>query len=118
MANIICIDCQEQEIEMEKMRCGQDLIVDKCPRCGGIWFDKEELIDLIKLGQFYIQSLDSASESTIKPNPERLCPHCKVELNPAKNQKIPDLRLDKCPRCQGLWLEKGELLRISKLYGK
>jgi len=118
MSNIICIDCQEQEVEMEKMRCGQDLVVDKCPQCGAVWLEKEELIDLIKLGQFYIQYIDSASDFKAESNPKRLCPQCKVRLNPAKNKKTPDLQLDKCPRCKGLWLERGELMRIGRLYNK
>ena len=33
------------------------------------------------------------------------CPKCRVMMNPISYQGI---TVDKCPRCEGVWLDKGE----------
>jgi Zn-finger nucleic acid-binding protein len=38
-----------------------------------------------------------------------LCPHCKTELKIADRQGI---EVDYCPRCRGVWLDRGELDKI------
>lgn len=38
-----------------------------------------------------------------------LCPHCKVELKIADRQGI---EIDYCPKCRGVWLDRGELDKI------
>jgi Zn-finger nucleic acid-binding protein len=38
-----------------------------------------------------------------------LCPTCKVELKMADRQGI---EIDYCPRCRGVWLDRGELDKI------
>jgi Zn-finger nucleic acid-binding protein len=45
-----------------------------------------------------------------------LCPVCKVDLHMTERQ---GLEIDFCPRCRGVWLERGELDKIverSALY--
>jgi uncharacterized protein len=34
------------------------------------------------------------------------CPHCAVELKMAERRNI---EIDYCPKCRGVWLDKGEL---------
>jgi len=38
------------------------------------------------------------------------CPRCVVRLVQARQAGIP---VDRCPRCGGTWLDRGELARIS-----
>jgi Zn-finger nucleic acid-binding protein len=38
-----------------------------------------------------------------------LCPGCKVELEIADRQGV---EIDYCPRCRGVWLDRGELDKI------
>ena len=40
------------------------------------------------------------------------CPTCRVELRMADRQ---DVEVDYCPRCRGVWLDRGELERIIEL---
>ncbi len=47
-----------------------------------------------------------------------LCPHCRTNgidqaLEPVTRQ---DIEIDVCPRCGGIWLDKGELTGLSALY--
>lgn len=45
-----------------------------------------------------------------------LCPLCQVELKMAERQGV---ELDYCPKCRGMWLDRGELdtllIRIERL---
>jgi Zn-finger nucleic acid-binding protein len=43
--------CPICENRMDKVRCGK-VIVDKCGRNDGIWFDRGELRDVIEMGEF------------------------------------------------------------------
>nr|WP_232375906.1 zf-TFIIB domain-containing protein [Mesorhizobium comanense] len=38
-----------------------------------------------------------------------LCPHCRVDLVMADRQGV---EIDYCPRCRGIWLDRGELDKI------
>jgi Zn-finger nucleic acid-binding protein len=111
---MLCIDCvPHHEIPMVKTRCGPDLEVDRCPRCGGIWFDGGEFEKLIELGAFYISFLDGKAETAPENNPERRCPKCNVKLAVTKFPKMPEIEIDVCPQCQGLWCDAGELKAIG-----
>jgi Zn-finger nucleic acid-binding protein len=115
--SLSCINCQDKE--MKKVQCDQNLTVDQCPQCGGLWLDSGELINLFKLGDFYIKNLDTSEKHpvTIKKE-QRECPVCHVVLQLMKNNKAPDVKIDRCPSCKGVWLDRGELFKLGKLYGK
>jgi uncharacterized protein len=38
-----------------------------------------------------------------------LCPNCRIELTIADRQGV---EIDYCPRCRGVWLDRGELDKI------
>ncbi len=38
-----------------------------------------------------------------------MCPSCQVELNMSERQGI---EVDYCPKCRGVWLDRGELDKI------
>ena len=50
-----------------------------------------------------------------RPEPERsaaaglLCPACRVDLVMSERQGV---EIDYCPRCRGVWLDRGELDKI------
>ncbi len=35
-----------------------------------------------------------------------LCPHCRVDLVMSERQRV---EIDYCPKCRGIWLDRGEL---------
>lgn len=37
------------------------------------------------------------------------CPHCQVELKLAERKNI---EIDYCPKCRGIWLDRGELDKL------
>lgn len=44
------------------------------------------------------------------------CPRCKTSLIRSKlTERLYQIEVDKCPECQGIWFEKGELNKISQV---
>lgn len=40
----------------------------------------------------------------------RICPACNIDLQRAQRQSI---EIDFCPQCRGIWLDRGELEKLS-----
>jgi uncharacterized protein len=93
--------------------------IEGCPACLGVWFDRDELRrlkDRIDEGtwgnlRWLDDEVDSLGRADAQPS-GRACPKCEsarllsLQLGPI------DTRIDWCPRCQGTWLDQGELDRI------
>lgn len=81
--------------------------------CGGIWFDKEELLS-------FDEETETVSDKILRPlrnknvivdhNKKRLCPRC---VNSILQKKLydaqRDFEIDECETCGGLWLDMAEL---------
>ena len=49
------------------------------------------------------------SEQTTQPQTGHVCPVCRVDLVMSERQSI---EVDYCPKCRGVWLDRGELDKI------
>ena len=86
-------------------------IIDVCPDCQGSWFDSGELDRLDDSVWTDVENIDfSDVEESHKNIP---CPKCDVNLEPLSPMDAKDLIVDRCPSCQGFWLDKGELDRMK-----
>ena len=95
-----------------------DETVDICPNCHGVYFDRGELRDLLELVNDFVDvQLDEpeienipATERDFQPD----CPGCGQTLEP---HQVSQVWIDRCPDCQGIWLDQGELsaLRATQL---
>ncbi len=104
-----CPACENAMITLEL----EEVEIDYCTDCGGIWLDAGELETLLgepeKAGEL-LHSFKADLKYTEKP--------CKCPICHKKMQKIvvgqsrPTLLIDKCPRGDGLWFDKGELRDI------
>jgi Zn-finger nucleic acid-binding protein len=108
---LVCPNCQD--VNLSKTQCEKELFVDYCKKCGGIWLDRGELTELASLSRFYINHLDSGGEAVII-NRVRECPHCEVVLQPMHPREHPDITIDRCPDCKGMWLDRGELRQFAR----
>lgn len=94
------------------------LEIDTCPECHGLWFDADELRSFYASRALKDQFMPSR---TYKPGSHtfeittkaRRCPRCPKAL--ARTQ-VGDIYVDVCSDCQGIWLDDGELDRITHLY--
>jgi len=89
--------------------------VDQCPKCHGLWFEHDELRrakdkkekDLLWLD---IELWKVKTKFKISPL-NKLCPSCGVPLYEVTYGDS-DIKVDFCNLCRGIWLDKGEFLRI------
>lgn len=84
------------------------VVVEHCAECGGIWLDKGKILfiskDSLRVHEAVARGLAE------KKSTERLCPHCEARMEEGSLFR-PELRIDQCPRCLGLWFDDGELAR-------
>ena len=120
---------------MEKARLGdaQELELDHCRRCGGVWF---ELGEVQRLRRHTPEALWH-HVSTQPPDSRSLCHSCHAPIDrnahdcpscgsrntidcpvcqrPLVPQTFQNVRLDACRSCRGVWFDHAELEAIWKL---
>lgn len=110
---MICVKCPKCENSaLLPLELG-DILLDRCERCGGIWFDFGELEAVIGVGgSARLDRLESHDEGGGFGGP---CPRCDVEMEPVAASKEParPVPVDRCPSCMGLWLERKRLKDIE-----
>lgn len=97
---------------------GRVVVVDQCGRCGGVWFDRWELYFLRPDALRGLARLDEGR--LFAGNPGTMpaddgsdpwdCPKCNGILEDFNDPMIPpDALIRTCPRCRGLWLNRGSI---------
>jgi hypothetical protein len=90
-----------------------DVLVDKCPDCGGIWLDSGEL-EMMEKGAGHEKAvLMHQARKELLHDAERLvnlvgfCPKCETtKLHQVKKRGV---ELDVCSHCGGMYFDEGEL---------
>ena len=88
--------------------------VDRCRSCGGIWFDETELETLLEENAASLRPLRSSKSDDLRNRQTAACPRDGEVLVRVCSAKKHAVVLDTCPRCQGIWLDGGELERLLK----
>lgn len=86
--------------------------VDFCSSCKGLWFDKDEIAFTAELSED-IPDISEVRKNARKTDDE--CPRCGIKLEEMKFVQAQDLLIDRCPQCQGIWLDSGEFLKLEKI---
>ena len=90
--------------------------VDLCPQCQGIWLDRGELN---RLDDSVWTDVEEHRFHTVEGDHNQVtCPRCNTASVPVSPADAEELILDRCPSCQGFWLDRGELDRVRHLTGK
>lgn len=99
-----CPRCQSPQTLVE-VTLDEDVVVDACRGCKGIFFDKDEL------GTFLHLSKDLPDYKTLMASaePSFPCPKCKAQMRELHYVKGSDLAVDTCEGCEGVWLDGGEI---------
>jgi len=103
---LVCPKCLN--VKLEK-RFHEGIFLHECPCCSGIWLNKGELNQLVHPveGDLEYCSTEKIEEDRIS---EIFCPLCKnVKLKKVNFVTYSDIIMDYCDKCQGLWLDRGEL---------
>lgn len=123
-----CLGTRMEKIQLE----GAPVTLDRCQRCGGIWFEKGEVHQVRGLERTRtLQQLGASVDIDVARAPchgcrapvardqqtcpacghhvRLACPICQNAMTPAR---VGDLHLDACRRCRGVWLDRHELAEI------
>jgi Zn-finger nucleic acid-binding protein len=101
-----CPACSNPMITMEL----QNVEIDHCLKCGGIWLDEGELEILLDDAQKAKTLLDSFRRDVTVTERPRRCPICDKKMTKALvGRAKPSLLIDTCRRGDGLWFDRGEL---------
>ena len=104
-----CPVCKDAMITLEL----EDVEIDYCPECGGIWLDAGELELLLGEPQKVRRLLNSFQIESQTDERIRPCPICYKKMQKIKvGSSAPVLLIDKCRRGDGLWFDRGELRDI------
>lgn len=97
-----CPRCEQHLFLVE--RGGERL--DLCRKCGGIWFDRDELAALLgsesSVELLIGISMDLKGESLP-------CPDC---MEPMNTKEVYEVFVDVCRECGGIWMDRGETEKI------
>lgn len=92
-----------------------DAHLDICGKCGGQFFDSGEMFAAfgIKADPSYWDRPETGG--TVKQS-ELHCPNCKTSLLAQEvKYESHEVEIDRCGKCAGIWLDKGEVEMIMKI---
>jgi Zn-finger nucleic acid-binding protein len=87
--------------------------IDRCPTCGGAWYDFDELALLEATVADDDASRAGMIEYARRPS-ELPCPVCARPMQ-AFNYRAHNLELDACIQEHGFWLDEGEARRVREV---
>ena len=108
------MECPKCQAHMEVVRFGIT-DVDRCVRCGGLWFDRLEDEELRGLDG--AEAIDSGPTWQAPMHNEQgkvFCPVDGTLMVRRVDEAHPQIRLESCPRCQGTFFDAGEFTEFKK----
>jgi Zn-finger nucleic acid-binding protein len=118
MTEARCPNCDARlKAVSARARTGYLIALDQCPQCGGLWCDRFELFPIDAADVHTLDPLDQpalwAPVASVKRDLK--CPRCRAALRRFHDPLLPaDARIERCPACEGLWLNRGELRRFKQ----
>lgn len=106
--------------------CKSDMIVveynnielDHCEDCHGVWFDSTELELLLKslnLDSYNLLLDDILKSPETESSEKKLrCPICRKKMKKITISERPGILIDVCPHRHGLWFNGGEVTQLLK----
>lgn len=107
--------CPKCQGEMEQV-VYQDVEVDRCTQCDGLWFDAAERDDLLRIEGS--EELDGGASDPAHPRNltiNVLCPRCDVKMQHMVDDKQIHIHFESCPNCAGQFFDAGEFRDLKDL---
>lgn len=116
-----CPCCKETELETIDVGKGNPFYIEKCSKCGGLFFDNGELESILEqeVSHVYhvdkdklVQLLEEVSDESFEIV-YRSCPVCKAMMQRKNFGAKSGVIIDQCAQ-HGIWLDSGELYRLME----
>lgn len=104
-----CPKCADAPLEAKMLN---DVTVDCCRSCRGVWFDQAELPRLLAADAREVRTLLQGRERERANAVTGTCPRCETALLRVNSASNAAVVLDKCTDCGGVWLDAGEFARL------
>jgi Zn-finger nucleic acid-binding protein len=101
-----CVSETLREISLD------EVTVDRCPSCNGIWSDERELSRLLAEDAHQLAALRSSNENDLADNRKGRCPRDSSALLRVFSSIDRSVTLDVCPDCHGIWIDGGEFEKL------
>lgn len=108
---MICPVCENPLVILEL----DQIEIDHCLNCGGIWLDAGELEMLLETDEERNRFLKLLIENESVNEKKYPCPICNKKMGKVFVGEEKKILIDKCKRNHGLWLDKGELEQVIEL---
>jgi len=89
--------------------------IDHCISCRGIWLDAEELELLLEDSDEKDSFLSSFEVDKRTKEKRRRCPICLKKMDKVLCGMDQKIRIDKCRKNEGIWLDEGELGEVVEM---
>ena len=104
-----CPKCDSETLYEFSVR---EVAVDRCSSCNGIWFDAQELSQLLAEEARHVAALLRGSAHDEASGKSRFCPRDAAKLLRVYSAMERSVVLDACPICRGIWLDRGEFDKL------
>jgi len=100
-----CKDVTLEEIDFD------EVVIDRCPRCAGLWFDNDEIGELVGRNP-ELRQLETVIPSAAAQVTSMLCPRDpdvplrELAFNGRGGRQS---MVHRCASCAGTWLDRGQL---------
>ena len=96
----------------------QDIELDYCTRCKGVWFDSGELELFLELGGLtdcgpFLQAIKDRAEAATAEKP-RVCPVCGRKMRKTAVNEDGSVIVDVCREDHGIWFDHREVEHLAQ----
>jgi Zn-finger nucleic acid-binding protein len=105
---MICPVCKEPLVVLEL----EQIEVDYCMNCEGIWLDAGELELLLETEEERTRLINMFKEAAPEKEKSYNCPICRKQMKKFEIGEKGKVVVDKCKKNHGIWFDKGELKKV------
>jgi hypothetical protein len=105
---MICPVCKEPLVVLEL----EQIEIDYCTGCEGVWLDAGELELLLETEQERARLISLLIEDNTIKEKSYPCPICSRKMKKVFVGEERKILIDKCKKNHGLWFDKGELKKV------
>ncbi|MCA9214472.1 MAG: zf-TFIIB domain-containing protein [Planctomycetales bacterium] len=105
-----CPKCETHKLEATRVN---DVELDRCSQCRGIWFDAHELDTVLGLDSKETHALKKGKPDDWLNRKHARCPRDGSEMLRVYSASNHEVILDQCGKCGGIWLDGGEFAKLS-----
>ena len=89
-----------------------NVTVDRCSSCDGVWFDADELVQLLADEAAQVTALRRGRAQEGLDEKRGRCPRDASDLLRVYSAVDRTVIIDACPVCRGIWLDGGEFAKL------